>query len=109
MDFLTNPKYELIRRDVRTLKKHIVHNNLIHDWDKIVIVYNIYLLYSFTYNAFKLIDFYASQFLKGKDIPFHQQFLYFYMSFYCICCIKSTYLYFIKNIYKVYTLYFLSI
>jgi hypothetical protein len=87
---------ELIRRDVRSLKEYIIRDNHIHNWDKIIIIYNFYLLFHHMYIAYHLIDY-----ISKDNSHFLVQFRNIYIFFFILCNLKNSYLYLILNIYKI--------
>jgi hypothetical protein len=95
MEFLTSEKYQLIKRDTRELQKILFYENNINDWSKIIILYNMYLVYNQIRLAYLLFEI-----LGNNKLPFEQEFIQIYAFFYLLCNIRTSYLYFIYNISK---------
>ena len=72
MDTVDYNNLKLIKRDIRTLKEYIIKDDNIHDWDKIIIVYNFYLIFVNLYYSFNLIDY-----LSKNNDNFILQFMVF--------------------------------
>jgi hypothetical protein len=96
MDFLNSEKFQLIKRDTRELQKTLFNENDINDWSKIIILYNIYLIYSQLTLAYSLFD----KLVNDKS-SFEKQFTKIYAFFFLMCSLKTSYLYFIYNLSKV--------
>ena len=47
---------ELIKRDIRALRNTLFGENDINDWSKIIILYNIFLMYNFAQLNFYIMD-----------------------------------------------------
>lgn len=89
-------KFQLIKRDVRILQKYISDNNDINNWRKIILIYNIYLLYNYLQ-----INYYLINILSASNKPFKDEFKSIFLFFYMICSLNSTYSYFILNTSKI--------
>jgi hypothetical protein len=87
-------KQELIRRDLRQLRHTLFDNNEINNWRKIIIIYNLYLLYLHMYGAYYLINSNNNN-NNSKDIK--NVFLFFFL----LCNIRTSYMYMIMNVNKV--------
>ena len=96
MEILASNQFQLIKRDIRALKKHIVYNNNINDWVKIIIIYNIHLIINHLFAIYKLIDYFVNN-IKSFDEQYNKIFLLFFL----FCNLKNSYLYFILNISKI--------
>lgn len=96
MEILNSEKFQLIKRDARELKRYIVHVDEINDWDKIIVVYNIVLLFSNMYYLYNLLEY-----LSKDKMTFREQFIYIYVFFFCLCSMKDSYVYFIKNVSRI--------
>jgi hypothetical protein len=89
-------KQELIRRDLRQLRHTLFDDNEINNWRKIIIVYNLYLLYLHMYGAYYLINGNINNNnSNNKDIK--NTFLFFFL----LCNIRTSYMYMIMNVNKV--------
>ena len=97
MNILLDENFKIIKRDTRELKKYIVYNNTINDWDKIIIIYNIYLIISNVLLGFYLISYTSNV----SSTSFVNDFKNIYLLFFILCSIKSSYSYAIYNISKV--------
>ena len=54
MELLNIHEFQLIKKDFSVLRQDLFEENGINDWDKIIIIYNFYLLINYvyyTYNA----------------------------------------------------------
>jgi len=96
MEILANSNFQLIRRDIRALKKHIVYNNNINDWTKIIIIYNAYLIFNHIHAMYKLMNF-----LINDNGTFNDQYKKIFLFFFILCNLKNSYVYFILNISKI--------
>jgi hypothetical protein len=85
----------LIKRDLRQVSKIIYEDNNINDWTKIIIAYNIYLIFSQT----MLIIYYINYF--NILINSTNNFKNIYMFFFLLCSLQNSYAYGILNIHKV--------
>jgi hypothetical protein len=97
MNLVVNKDFQLIKKDVKELKKYLFTENNINDWDKIIIIYNIYLFFSQLYILYTLIDIIS----KDNNDQFINQFKNIYIFFYILCCVKNLYATFIYNIAKI--------
>lgn len=97
MDTINYNNFQLIKRDVRTLKQYIIKDNNINDWDKIIIIYNIYLIFNHLYISYCLIDYLT----KNNSDNFIIQFKNIYLFFFILCNLRNSYLYCILNISKI--------
>jgi hypothetical protein len=95
MEFLNSDQFQLIKRDTRELQKILFTENDINDWAKIIILYNMYLVYNQIILAYSLFDF-----LINDKSSFEKQFTKIYAFFFLLCSIKTSYLYFIYNLSK---------
>jgi hypothetical protein len=96
MDTETLSKLQLIKRDVRDIKKYIFEDNDLNNWCKLIIVYNFYLFYSHMYILQQI----AIYMMDSKN-SFSDDFKKIYMFFFILCNLRSTYLYFILNVGKI--------
>jgi hypothetical protein len=87
---------ELIKRDIRALRNTLFGENDINDWSKIIILYNIFLMYNFAQ-----LNFYIMDSLNNSTASFREEFGYIYMFFFFLCSLKTSYLYLILNVSKV--------
>ena len=94
MDF---EKFSLIKRDARALKKVVFGENDINDWNKIIILYNLYLIVNFYQLNFYLVDFLST----NKNTTFKDDFKHLYLLFFFLCSLKASYGYLIVNVNKV--------
>ena len=94
MDF---EKFSLIKRDARALKKVVFGENDIKDWNKIIILYNLYLIVNFYQLNFYLVDFLST----NKNTTFKDDFKHLYLLFFFLCSLKASYGYLIVNVNKV--------
>lgn len=95
MDSATLAKLQLIKRDVRDIKACVFGDNNIHDWYKLIVVYNFYLFYSHMYILYKI-----AIYMADSTNSFERDFKKIYMFFFILCNLRSTYLYSIVNIAK---------
>lgn len=95
MDANTLAKLQLIKRDVRDIKAHVFGENNIHDWYKLIVVYNFYLFYSQMYILYQI-----AIYMADSTNSFSADFKKIYMFFFILCNLRSTYLYFIVNVAK---------
>lgn len=95
MEFLNSNEFQLIKRDTRELQKILFTENDVNDWAKIIILYNIYLVYNQIMLAYSLFDI-----LINDKSSFEKQFTKIYAFFFLLCSIKTSYLYFIYNLSK---------
>jgi hypothetical protein len=96
MEILANPKFQLIKRDIRALKKHIIYNEEINNWTKIIILYNIHLIVNHIFALYKLMNYFINN--TGS---FKEQYIKFFLFFFLFCNLKNSYLYFILNVSKI--------
>lgn len=82
-------EFQLIKRDIRALKKSIISNDE-NNWRKAIIIFNFYLFFYHLYVLYEL----TSQFNKTSNIG------YIYVYFYVLCNTRNLYLYLILNISK---------
>jgi hypothetical protein len=86
----------LIKRDLRQLSKIIYEDNNINDWTKIIIAYNIYLVFSqimliiYYINCFNNIVINSANNVKST-----------YLFFFLLCSLQNSYAYGILNVNKV--------
>jgi hypothetical protein len=81
---------------IKTLKNYIIKDNDINDWNKIIIIYNIYLIINHLYIAYLLIEH-----ISKDTNNFILQFSNIYVFFFILCNLKNSYLYCILNISKI--------
>ena len=93
MNILASNNFQLIKRDVRELKSYLFGVNNINEWNKIIVVYNIYLFYSHIQLLYTVMNYITSK----QEFLFKETFLFFYL----LCNLKNIYLYFIINISKI--------
>jgi hypothetical protein len=96
MEILASTKFQLIKRDIRALKKHIVYNNDISDWMKIVIIYNTYLIFNHLNLIYKLTNYFIN-----NNGSFNDQYKKIFLFFFLLCNTRNSYLYFILNVSKI--------
>lgn len=97
MDTFNYNNFQIIKRDIRALKHYIIKDNEINDWDKIIIVYNFYLIFNHLYIAYYLIDYIS----KDNSNNIGVQFGNIYVFFFILCNLRNSYLYCILNISKI--------
>jgi hypothetical protein len=90
-------EFVLIKRDFRDLKIHLFSNNNINDWNKILIIYNLYLFFNHLYISYNLINIISND----NNTEFRHQFKNIYIFFFILCNLKNSYGYFILNVYKI--------
>ena len=91
-------KYILIKRDVRDLRKIIFGNDEhIHDWDRILIIYSIFLMYQHVFLLYNVMD----KIVQHNDFNFKRDFKNLYMFCFFIINLRTAYLYMIKSVVKV--------
>ena len=90
-------EFVLIKRDFRDLKVHLFSNNNINDWNKILIIYNLYLFFNHLYISYNLINIISND----KNTEFIHQFKNIYIFFFILCNLKNSYGYFILNVHKI--------
>ena len=91
-------KYILIKRDVRDLRQIIFgQDEHIHDWDRILIVYSLFLMYQHVfliYDVMKKIN-------QHSDFNFQRDYKNLYIFVFFLCNLRTSYLYMIKSVIKV--------
>lgn len=97
MDQFDIQKYVLIKRDVSDLRLLILGNNNVHDWDKVLILYTIFLMYQHVFATYTMMN----KVMKNDDFNFRRDFKSLYMLFFFICNLRVAYLYMIKSVLKV--------
>ena len=97
MNSIENNNYQLIRRDFRHLKSYLFNENKINDWDKIIIIYNLYIFYNHLYILYNLLEIIN----RDKNENFMHQFKNIYIFFFILCNVKNSYGYFIHNVGKI--------
>ena len=90
-------EFVLIKRDFRDLKIHLFSNNNINDWNKILIIYNLYLFFNHLYISYNLINIISND----NNTEFRHQFKNIYIFFFILCNLKNSYGYFILNVHKI--------
>jgi len=95
MDTFNYNNFQLIKKDIKTLKNYIIKDNDINDWNKIIIIYNFYLIFNHLYIVYYLIDHIS------KDNNIVIQFGNIYIFFFILCNLRNSYLYCILNISKI--------
>lgn len=89
-DVLCSNEFQLIKRDVRALKKHILSDENEDKWRKAIILFNFYLFFYHLYILYEL----TVQFKESSN------FGYIYMYFFVLCNTRNLYLHMILNISK---------
>jgi hypothetical protein len=89
-------EFALIKKDFRELRTYLFTENDINNWDKIIVLYNLYLFFNHLYILYILLDF-----IQNQKTSFTQQFKSIYLFFFILCNLKNSYLYFIFNISKI--------
>jgi hypothetical protein len=97
MNLVDNNHFQLIKRDFRDLRENLFGENNINDWDKIIIIYNMYLFFNNVYILYHLIDILS----KDNNNNFIHQFKNIYIFFFIICSVKNSYAYLIHNVSKI--------
>ena len=91
-------KYILIKRDVRELRKIIFGNDEhIHDWDRILIVYSIFLMYQHVFLLYNIMQ----KINQHKDFNFTRDYMSLYIFVFFLCNLRTSYLYMIKSVYSI--------
>ncbi len=90
-------KYALIKKDVTDLRKIIIDENHIHDWDKLLILYTVFLIYQHVFASYTMMQ----HVLKYEEFNFKRDFRNIYMFFFFVCNLRVSYLYMIKTVSKV--------
>ena len=96
MDLIKSHNFQLIKQDFKELKVYIFKDNSVHNWDKIILIYNFYLFFNHLYIIYYLLDIIT----KDKS-DFIYQFKNIYLFFFILCNLKNSYLYFILNVSKI--------
>lgn len=86
----------LIKNDFKELRGYLFSNNNINDWDKVIVIYNIYLFFNHLYILYILLDY-----IQQQNITVTSQFKTIFLFFFVLCNLRSSYLYFIYNVSKV--------
>jgi hypothetical protein len=86
----------LIRNDFRELRGFLFSENNVNDWDKIIVLYNMYLFFNHVYMLYYLLDT-----ITKDNGSFTQQFKSVYLFFFLLCNLKNSYLYFILNVNRI--------
>ena len=86
----------LIRKDFRDLKGYIVADNDVNNWDKIIVLYKIYLFFNHLQMLYYLMDY-----IRKDNISFIEQFKTVYLFFFLLCNLRNSYMYFILNVHKI--------
>lgn len=86
----------LLKQNCRELRSHIFNENDINNWNKIIILYNIYLFFNHIYMLYMLLEYF-----RKDTLTFQEQFKNVYLFFFLLCNLKNSYLYFILNISKI--------
>jgi hypothetical protein len=87
---------EVIQKDFRELKGFIVADNDVNNWDKIIVLYNIYLFFNHLQMLYYLMDY-----IRKDNLSFVEQFKTIYLFFFLLCNLRNSYLYFILNVTKI--------
>lgn len=95
-ELLFNPKFQLIKRDLRQLKSYIFSENEINNWNKIIILYNFFLFYQHLYYIYYLLDR-----ITNENYNITNDFKNIFIFFFILCNLKNSYLYLILNISKI--------
>ena len=91
-------KYILIKRDVRDLRQIIFgDDDHIHDWDRVLIVYSIFLMYQ---HVFLLYDI-MKKINLHDDFNFTRDYMNLYIFVFFMCNLRTSYLYMIKSVFSV--------
>lgn len=91
-------KYLLIKRDVRDLRQIMFGNdNHIHDWDRIIIIYTIFLMYQHVFLLYNVM----SKVVEHEDFNFKRDYKNLYLFYFFIINLRTSYLYMIKSVIKV--------
>jgi len=97
MNIVKNSNFRLIRADFKVLKGDLFDDNSINEWNKIIIVYNLYLFFNNLFILYSLINIISND----KSTKFEDQFKNVYLLFFIMCSIKNSYAYFILNVSKI--------
>lgn len=90
-------KYILIKRDARELRKILFGINDINDWNKLLILYTIFLMYQHMYLIYKRME----KMNKPGTFNFARDFKDLYIFFFFVVNLRSVYLYMVVNIARV--------
>lgn len=90
-------KLVLIKRDARDLKSIIFGENETNDWDKLIILYMMLLMYQHLYLVYHFMNIIA----KSGPNDFRKDFINIYMFFYFITNLKGSYQGMIYSVSKV--------
>ena len=55
MELLNIKEFQLIKKDLSVLRQDLFEENGINDWDKIIIIYNFYMLINYVYYTYNLL------------------------------------------------------
>jgi hypothetical protein len=89
-------KLKLIKQNVKDLQNYIFNDNDVNNWRKVIIIYNIYLLYNYMQINYHLINV-----LSNSNNSFKNEFKTLFFFFYFLCSLKTSYSYFILNTSKI--------
>ena len=78
MELLNIQEFQLIKKDFSELRQDLFEENGINDWDKIIIIYNFYLLMNYVYYTYSLLG------TLYKDNGTFKYNLYFFCISFCI-------------------------
>lgn len=99
METLNVNNFQLIRKDFKDLKIILFSENNVNDWDKIIIIYNLYLFFNHLYITYLLMDYISKD--KTPSTNYIHQFKNIYIFFFILCNLKNAYAYFIYNVSKI--------
>ena len=97
MDEIDIQKFIIIKRDVTDLRKLILDNNNVNEWNKMIILYTIFLMYQHVFATYTMMN----KVMKYDEYNFKRDFKNLYMLFFFICNLRVAYLYMIKSVLKV--------
>ena len=97
-DYNAKNNFQLIRQDFKELRIILFTENNVNDWNKIIIIYNLYLFFNHLYITYLLME-YISKDKTPKN--FRNDFKDIYVFFFILCNLKNAYAYFIYNVSKV--------
>jgi hypothetical protein len=97
MDEIDIQKFIIIKRDVTDLRKLILDNNNVNEWNKMIILYTIFLIYQHVFATYTMMN----KVMKHDEFNFKRDFKNLYMLFFFICNLRVSYLYMIKSVLKV--------
>ncbi len=86
----------LIQNDFKTLKGYIIAENDVNNWNKIIILYNIYIFFNHIQMLYYLLNH-----IQNTKLSFIEQFKTVYLFFFLLCNLRTSYMYFIINVSKV--------